>query len=247
MIEITSERNDLYKHWLSLLSSKGIRNEHQFILSGEKLIREFLNNRNSNFQIKAELICEGLTSVLPQKDKMTFKLSNKLYENLDSLGTHHNLLVLEHKEFEVWQKESKPKGLEVISPIGDPKNLGSMLRSALAFGVNQIILTKESTHPFHPQCLKASAGANLQLKFLKTESIQNLKTMNYYCLDLDGERLSTFQWPKDLYLVLGEEGPGLPKDHNFKKISIKTNKVESLNVSVSAGIAFYDYQNKRGF
>lgn len=244
-MEISSEKNDLFKTWQSLLTSKGIKKENLFILSGEKLIREFL--RNPNFSIQAEIIHNELSPLLPASQKKTFILTKKLYDALDGLGTHFNLLILKFQDFETWNPQSKPHNLEVICPVGDPQNLGSLVRAATAFNVHSVILTKESTHPFHPKSVKASAGAILTTKFKCGPSLDSLKNnKEIYCLDLNGKRINEFQWPKDLYLTLGEEGPGLPKQHQFNKLSIPIENVESLNVSVSAGIAFYDYKIKRG-
>ena len=121
------------------------------------------------------------------------------------------------------------------------------LFAACAFGVEKILLTEEASHPFHPKAVKASAGACLFLNFAKLSgglklNLESLPNKCSFVLDQKGKDLSQFKWPQDLFLVVGEEGPGLP-DHHLPVISIPTHKVESLNAAATVSLACYSYQN----
>lgn len=247
MIEISSKSNDHFKRWIDLSSARGIKKHNEFILMGDKLIEEFLNN--PNFKIKGEIIHEELSSLTMTASSLkgqripVFKLPKTLFNEIDVIGTHYNLLVLETKEIETVKNISDPKGLEVISPLGDPANLGALARSALAFGANKLILTEESCNPFHPKAIKASAGALLKLPLIRVEKFADLVVGNdnIYALDMKGENIATFKWPKNIRLAIGEEGPGFSNIKGLKRLSIATQGVESLNATVAASIAFFSY------
>lgn len=253
LTEITSSSNELFKNWKNLDSAKGIRKAGEFFLMGEKLIREFLQDCEepllARFKIKGEIITEDLKALTPSSPKASafkkipvFKLSKALFKELDVVGTHFNLLLLELPEMPVFDETRPPQGLELICPLGDPGNLGAVIRSALAFGVSQLILTEEAAFPFSPKVVKASAGSVLRLPLARGKSLQALELPELYALDMEGSDLSRFRWPRDLHLLIGEEGPGLQNKKNLLKLKINTGPVESLNATVAASIALYSYR-----
>lgn len=247
-VEILSATNSQFKLFKSLLTSKGIKEEKLFILSGEKLIEEFLKGPLPSFKIEYVLFNDEIK--IPVEAKTT-KLSTELFKELDVLGTHFNLLVISFQNFSEKDLAAAPKGLELICPLGDPRNLGSLLRTAAGFGVNEVILTQESTHPFLPQSLKASAGAALKLKILSSRRKLSEITLvgENFALELHGTPLADVRWPADLRLWVGEEGPGLKlvleQKRTMKFINIKTQNIESLNATVSTSLALWEWHKQK--
>ncbi len=244
-VEITSATNPQFKIFKSLLTAKGIKENGLFLLSGEKLIAEFLKKPGKGFQVEFILFEDEIR--LQTQAKST-KLSRELFHELDLLGTHFNLLVVSFKEFQSIDFNSAPLGLELVCPLGDPRNLGSLTRTALAFGAKTMILTSEAAHPFLPQSIKSSAGAVLQMQFLKAgKKISEIPILaDNYALELHGTPLQETKWPKNLRLWVGEEGPGLQltldQKRKMKFINIPTEDVESLNASVSMSIAMWEWK-----
>lgn len=245
MTDITSNSNPHFRRWSELSSARGIKKHQEFILMGEKLIQEFL--LKPDYKIKAEILCEGQKSVIMQSPATQnlripiFKLSKGLFNELDTLGTHYNLLILEPREIDSFSKQ-KPQGLEVIAPLGDPSNLGALVRSAVAFGASKVILTEESCNPYHPKAIKASAGALLKVALLKAGKLSDLlQDDELFVLDMVGEDVASFKWPRDIRLAIGEEGPGFGEVKGLKRLSVPTKSVESLNATVAASIALYSY------
>jgi len=241
MLEISSPANALFKKYLSLLEAKGLKKEGLFLLSGKNLVNEFL--KDSHLRIESELLMEGQTPLCPPK--LQVKLSKDLFNQLDVLGTRSNMLVVHQPEISDWDFSMAPKGLQILTPLGDPSNLGALLRSSEAFGVENVILLRESSHPFLPKVIKASAGSVIRLKLWKGPAIQELNARPIVALDLKGETLVSFKWPANPYLLIGEEGAGLPVLPGVKQISIPIQGVESLNATVAASIALYDYSLKQ--
>ncbi|WP_415063965.1 TrmH family RNA methyltransferase [Bdellovibrio sp.] len=249
MIEISSKSNDHFRRWADLASARGIKKHNEFILMGEKLIEEFL--KNPTFKVKAELVHEDLRSLtmtaatLKGQRIPVFKLPKALFNELDVIGTHYNLLVLEPIDIAPLPEANTPQGLEVVCPLGDPANLGALARSALAFGASKLILTEESCNPFHPKAIKASAGALLKLPVYRVGKFMEFVGGNedVYALDMKGEDIARFKWPKNLRLAIGEEGPGFSGIKGLKRLSVATQGVESLNATVAASIALFSYSS----
>ena len=252
--EITSASNEVFKKWKLLDSAKGIRKSGEFFLMGEKIIREFLANCDgpelSRFKIKSELVYEVLKPLVPgypaaskYKKISTFKLSKGLFNEIDFVGTHFNLLLLELPELPIFDASTPPQGLELVCPLGDPGNLGAVIRSALAFGASRVVLTEEAAFPYSPKVLKASAGAALSMPLVKAGPLREFAQTDIYALDMEGSDIADFRWPKNMRLLVGEEGPGLTDLKGLMKLKIDTGAVESLNATVAASIALYTYKN----
>lgn len=252
-MHITSATNAQFKIWKSLTTSKGIKEYNQFFLMGEKLVEEFLENFHDFLDcgFKAEYLVHDEELILKTKTNIkTTLLSRELFKELDVLGTKSPLLILSFENFKEKNFTVSPMGLELICPLGDPRNLGALIRSSVGFGVSEIILTKESTHPFLPNSIKASAGAALKAKFSKSSfAVSEIPLVGEnMALALFGENIASAKWPRNLRLWVGEEGPGLNLEHSQKKImkfvNIPTSNIESLNAMVSTSLALWEWKKQ---
>jgi TrmH family RNA methyltransferase len=249
---ITSKHNSTYKDWLSLLESKGIKHQERYLIYGDRVVREILNDPKTHRYLEACLFSAKTNAKhddnpldLPESLE-AYELQSDLFKELDIFGTRSPILVSKFAPFSEWSKTSEPKGLELISSIGDPSNLGAVLRSAAAFGVEKVVLLKESAHPFHPKAVRAASGVQRLLRFSIGPSLTDLPSRrDIVALDMNGTYLSKFDWPESAYLLMGEEGLGIPDSLPFTRVAIPmTQEVESLNVAVATSIAFYSYRLK---
>lgn len=247
---IASEANEKLKVFKSLTSAKGIKEHQRFLLCGVKLIEEFMQQKLTRFKPVAFIFEADVWPYFIQKNLeiQKFVIPKASFKELDVIGTGEPILVLEFKDFEKKDFQKNPIELELVCPLGDPRNLGALVRSAVGFGVHEIILTKESAHPYLPQAVKASAGAALYANFKKSElAISEIPVVaSNMALDLDGQVISAVTWPKDLRLWIGEEGPGLKLSADQKKklnfVTIPTQRIESLNAMVSASLAMWEWK-----
>lgn len=241
---IESAHNETFKKLLSLTSSKGLKEEGLFLLSGEKLIAEFLKNRN------LEIVHEIKTashSLLTDAAK-AIELAAPLFDQIDVLGTHFNILVVEQPKLPTLTASDlstyRPQGIEVVAPVGDPGNLGALIRSCEAFSIRRVILSREAAHPFLPKAVKASAGSVLRVPLARGPSLAEFPR-DSIALDMNGLSVNDFSWPSQGLLILGEEGPGLDAAKFQTRIRIPTTGVESLNVVVAASIALSRLPQKK--
>jgi tRNA G18 (ribose-2'-O)-methylase SpoU len=239
---IESSSNPYFKVLQKILKTPGVKKERLFFMMGSKVAHEHYHHES----VKSILVVSEMPHLEPSLKKKIVMLPNELYEELDIFDTKAPLLVMELPKIPLWEPKP-PKGIELFLPVQDPQNLGAIVRSAVAFGVKKIILLKESAHPFHPKAVRASSGMVLKTQFEIGPSIQELHTHldKYVSLDGDGISLEKYQWDKDVSLLVGEEGMGLPKTlkHNAVAIPINTD-CESLNVMAATSIALYDYSKK---
>ena len=244
MNEISSAQNPKFKTWLSLLESKGIRAERLALVSGSKVIEELLKQRPKDVE---ELLLPPKSDWTPPAKVRCTRLSSDLFKKLDVIGTRAPLAVVCAPDLEAWTP-TKPQGLELVLALSDPSNLGACLRSAEAFGVSRVILTKECSSPFLPKCIRASSGSVFRVQMMTCGDLADFRAngADIVGLDMHGENLFGFAWPENLYLLLGEEGRGLPNGLCSKTLKIPMQApVESLNATVAASVALAQFQAHR--
>lgn len=242
MKNITSDQNENFKRWASLLESKGIKKEGQCLISGRKIFPEILQNHLKSVQ-EILIFSEEQLEEWNLPSNNVYLLSRPLFQELDVFGTKAPLAVLKTPELGEWNMTAKPQGVELLVALQDPSNVGSLLRSAEAFGVNKVVLLKESAHPFHPKVSKTASGSNLNLKLEKGPSIRDLMMCpDLWVLDKSGDPIHKQKWPPNLRLLIGEEGPGVPAEilETAQVVSIPIqDTLESLNAVVAGSIALF--------
>jgi tRNA G18 (ribose-2'-O)-methylase SpoU len=130
-----------------------------------------------------------------------------------------------------------------LDQIQDPGNAGALVRAAVAFDIDGIIWHTPCVYPYHHACIRASAGAVFHIRNLVFQD-ENLSDLNLIGAESRGEYgIQDFSWPRDLVLVMGNEGHGLSalvRKHLKTTVSIPIpGKAESLNVAGAAHILLY--------
>ncbi len=151
---------------------------------------------------------------------------------------------------------SSPAFLLVLDGVQDPHNLGACLRSANAAGVHAVIVPRDRAAELTPVVRKAAAGAAEMTPFFQVTNLARtlrwLKQQNIWLVGLAGEAhdvLYELDLKGPLALVLGAEGSGLRRlsksECDFLARLPMSGAVESLNVSVAAGVALFEARRQR--
>ena len=241
---VTSRQNPNFKRWMSLQDSKGMKKTSTALVMGRKIVPELLESRRP---LVREIIVSDkrMGAPLATGDIPVFEVTNEMFRDLDQLGTQSPVLVMGIPELEVTDLSTPPEdGLQLLSPLSDPRNLGAVLRSAEAFECSSVVLLNEACHPFHPLVTKTSSGSNWRIPLKKGPSLKDLpdpEQAAIFGLQKNGEAIHQFRWPEKIRLLIGEEGQGLPEGFPASRaLSIPiSSSVESLNAVTAASIALY--------
>ncbi len=240
---ISSAQNAHVKRWVALLEARGIERFRQCLVAGNKVVRETLEQHPAHC---LELIqrAGALVSFSIPAHVTTYALSAPLFEKIDLFGTGAPILVCQAPPFPSSDFEAPPRDLEILCPLGDPANVGALIRTGVAMGVERVVLLKESAHPYHPKAIRAASGTTFKVSLTQGPSIKDLpEPATWVTLDTQGESLPAFQWPEDIRLLVGEEGPGLPPVPSGTRLAVPmSDSVESLNAVIAAGMALYAYR-----
>ena len=236
-------RNAHVKRWGALQDSRGIERFRQCLVFGKKVVREMVVRHPGRC---LELLCSaGAQEPFPLPAHVrTHVLPRALFNTMDSFGTGGPILICTVPPLPRVDLTVQPQGLELLCPLGDPTNVGALIRTAAAMGVRRVVLLKESAHPYHPKATRAASGAMFDVQLVQGPSIRDLpEPATWVTLHARGENMSAFQWPEDVRLVVGEEGPGLPRIPSIRCLAIPMiDSVESLNAVVAASMALYAYR-----
>ena len=236
---ITSTDNNKIKYINKLKNKKFRDSENKFIIETFNLIEE---------AEKENLLCEVF---LLEDEKLPFDVSCPIYyvteivmNKIKSVNTSKVVGVCRKKEI----NDFFGKRILLLDGVGDPGNLGTIIRSSVAFDVDTIVLSLDSCDLYNDKVIRASEGAIFKINIIRKdlkEVISEIKDLgiNIYGTDVsDGIDVSSIN--SDGYaVIMGNEGKGISEE--IKKlvdqnIYIKTNNVESLNVGVAASIILYE-------
>lgn len=238
---IESVNNEKIVYFKKLRDKKFILSEGKFIVEGDHLITE---------AYKSGLLLEVITSdesLNIWNSKCTL-VSKKCLEKISLLKSTPSVMGVVKLKM---NNDIIGDKIVLLDNVQDPGNIGTIIRSALAFNVSTVILSPDSVNVFNDKLIRSTEGTifnmNVVVMDLK-EAISVLKSRGiktYYAdmngtLDLDDARVDKYG------LVLGSEGKGISayiKEICDEGISIPMNdKCESLNVSVTGGIIMYKFR-----
>jgi RNA methyltransferase, TrmH family len=229
---ITSKQNKTFKLYKSLMLKK-YRDLHDlFLVYGKHIIDVAKENH---------AIVEVITSN-PNLEGTLY--SEELFKELQQTETYIDQIGVCKKQ----KSKIESNQVLVLDDIQNPDNFGALIRSAAAFGFLHIIISLQSADLYNEKTIRASKGAifyvNVERKPLD-EAIIELKNQGYVivCSDAHGDKkLIKYH---QIALILGNEGHGVSesiKNLADAFVTIETNLIESLNVSVAGGILMHEWR-----
>ena len=241
-----------------------------FFIVGQHAVIEALKNPNRKV-LRVFLTEESKKNIHRKSPKKNLLEDVKVYyktkKELDKYTTKENLLhqgcvaEIEHLDMPVLKEFIKGKSnltLACLDEVTDPRNIGSLIRSAASFNIDGIIV-KDRHFPDESKLMyKAASGSMEHINIFEVSNInstlKNLREKNFWVYGFDSEGEKSFtevEWKGNNVLLFGSEGFGM-REHTSKytdflvRIDISP-KIESLNISNSAAIVFHhlSYIKKR--
>jgi len=223
----------------------------------EEAIRSSLRFRAVFFSESAAARAQRLLSQIGAHVE-TLLLPDKLFSTVVPSETPQGVAALARwKEFSLEEVLARSQGgsLLAVSGVQDPGNLGTILRSAEAFGAGGIVLGEGTVSVFNPKVVRASAGSVFRIPVVRTKLADAAIEMKKHGLRLiatsshKGAALDQANLSGPLVIFIGSEGAGLSRDlikAMDEVVSIPHSpKVESLNAGVAASIVLYETARQR--
>ena len=237
-------------------------NKSSFFIVGQHAVIEALKNPNRKV-LRVFLTEESKKNIHRKSPKKNLLEDVKVYyktkKELDKYTTKENLLhqgcvaEVEHLDKPVLKEFIKGKSnltLACLDEVTDPRNIGSLIRSAASFNIDGIIV-KDRHFPDESKLMyKAASGSMEHINIFEVSNInstlKNLREKNFWVYGFDSEGEKSFtevEWKGNNVLIFGSEGFGM-REHTSKytdflvRIDI-SHKIESLNISNSAAIVFH--------
>lgn len=236
---ITSLDNPKIKKYLKLKTKKYRDLEKMFLIEGEHLVKEAFQN---NVLVDL-LVLDGYPI------DFNFNYTNITLNIMKKLSCMESVPKVIGVVRFLESREITGKKVLLLDDIRDPGNLGTIIRSSLAFGVLDIVLNLNSVDIYNDKVIRSSQGMIFQMNIIRRdlkEVILELKEKGYLILStnvvngVDVRELEVNQFA----LIMGNEGVGVKKElqeMSDKNLYIKmNNQVESLNVGVATSILLYE-------
>ena len=253
--QIDSLNNPEYKFLISLKKNRNRKSNNKSLSEG---FRECYQLLDSKYEIDTLYFCSELfignnnQNLLQEHKESNIRIvevSKKVFKAVSYRDRPDGFLSLFNTEYiGIPNKINGP--ILIPDQIEKPGNLGTMIRTAKSFGINNIFVSDEITDIFNPNVIRSSIGHLFNMNIssgTNKEIIELLETQNYQIILLDPEgetSLENFKPDLNFALVVGAEQYGISDDwFESKHVSLSirsTNNVDSLNASTAAAIGMWE-------
>ena len=258
---VSSRQNALVKDLRKALSQGEPTTEGYLAVEGVRMIEEAIR---SGLRFQAIFFSEAgsgqATRLLPQIGSQVeiLLLPDEVFVSAVSTESPQGvaaLVKLRPHKFEELLESASDSLLVVVGGIQDPGNLGTIIRSAEAFGARAVLLGEKTVSHFNPKAVRGSAGSIFREPLLRVklaESITALKQQGVRVLATSshkGKPLQEADFTGAAMMVVGNEGAGVPAEILSMANELVTiphsPRVESLNAGIAASILLYEAARQR--
>ena len=230
--------------YIQTLGQKKFRQqEGLFIAEGPKLVKELL-------EADASMVKEVLAvkEWITDNEKILVKtaiteITETELERISQLTTPNKVLAIVRQFDEDKEIKTKGKITLALDGIQDPGNLGTIIRTADWFGVEQIVCSHDTAEVYNPKVVQATMGSIARVRVVYTdleEWLTEQKDISIYATTLEGQDVSTVKKIQEGIIIFGNESKGISPDilklATIKLTIPKKGKAESLNAAVAAGV-----------
>ena len=235
MLEIMSKNNQKIKEACALKLKKNRLEKRLFLMEGIK---------NLDMALKYGVVKQIFTTIhLPKlkQDIETYKVNKEVLEKLSNSENPEGVVFV-CEQLKPKKEKSQYHKIVYLDQINDPGNLGTIIRTAVAFNYDAVILSKSSVDLYNEKVIAATKGAIFLIDAFYDEIDEYKKGRTVIATSLEEGSLPLNELPKyqDFVLVLGNESHGVSNEV-FAKADVLTkieinDEIDSLNVAIAAGI-----------
>ncbi len=228
--------------WIKSLRLKKNRSEADvFIVEGQKMVDELIQFWPENI----EFICTSGSAI--SYEGLVYRTDEKTIKELSTLTTPNEVLAVVKKPIFT---SSMARFVLALDGIQDPGNLGTIIRTADWFDVDQIVCSKGTVDMYNPKVIQSSMGSlfRVNIEYVDLETYLKQTNLPIYGALLEGPPIYTTSLKKEGIIVMGNEGNGISAEIKALiqyPIHIpKHGEAESLNVSIATGIILSEFKRK---
>lgn len=252
MITIESSKNTVFKECKKLKERKGRTKAKKYLIEGIRLIEEaFKANSKVDFLILSpegeKRLSEYDSKIIP-RDIKTYIIKDELFKELCETEKPQGVMaVINMEENKVLDSGSF---YILCDKVQDPGNLGTIIRTAHAVGVDGIILTKGTVDIYNDKVIRSTMGSMFHVPICYDNDLSLIKSLkekgfSILATSLEGERdFFKEDLRGNIIVTVGNEGNGVSDeiyDISDKKVKIPMpGNAESLNVAIATGIVLYE-------
>ncbi|MBC5997459.1 RNA methyltransferase [Romboutsia ilealis] len=257
-IMISSKDNEKIKYTKSLLKTKGRTKEGKFIIEGYRILTLAIECKanldyvfiNEEFENKKEHL--DFLKILKEKNVKIYKTTNKIFKELvDTENTQGILAVVGFKNRYIDNNiNDSHKFVLILDRIQDPGNMGTIIRTADAAGVDAIINLKGCVDIYNPKVIRSTMGSIFDMNIIQSNQEDTLRVLKEKGFEIVSSYLNTdnyyntVSYKDKVALVIGNEANGvndelIEESDTLVKIPIYGN-AESLNAAISSAILMYE-------
>lgn len=242
-MEITSLTNAKVKQWAKYKEKKHRDSQERFLIEGEHLIEE----AHKAGLIECVIIEQGKENNFPQYE--TYEVTRDILNKLsDSVSGTWIMAVCHYPHYTA---ENYGHKVIVLDDVQDPGNVGTIIRTALSFGYDSILLSQRCVDVYNQKVLRSTQGSLFHIPVIRGDIMEMLTELKeqgstlYATALRNASPLQEVSKKEHLALVFGNEGNGVSQevqDFCDERVYIEMNTFESLNVAVAAGICMYFFK-----
>ncbi len=238
--------NNEIKYLKSLQTKKFRKENGVFVAEGEKLVTDILQ---SELKVQQVLHTELWRNPSAGKSILTQQISLKEMERITGLVTPSNAFaVVEYPNYAVTTNELNNQLVLMLDGVQDPGNMGTIIRLADWFGIDNIICSPDTADAFAPKVIQASMGAIARVRVSYYDLPHFLHNFNgnspIYGTFMQGDNIYSANLETKGIIVLGSEGSGISRDVErfvtqriqIPSFAVNRSTVESLNVAMTTAI-----------
>lgn len=256
---ITSVNNDRVKLVRALQSKRRVREkERAFVIEGHRLAQEAVRTQASVHAVYATEDYANSpkgTALIAQFSKLgvvSTTVTPQVMDLMSDTETSQGILaVLSQMAHE---PPVQPSGLLIVDGLKTPGNLGAVLRTAAAVGIEAVVLTPGTVDATNPKVVRGAMGAHFYLPIMRQswEAIRRMtKGVHVLLADVSGDVVyDNVDWRQPIALILGGEALGASEGAAqlaHARVTIPMQRgVESLNAAVAAGVLLFEMARQRG-
>lgn len=255
---ITSTGNSQVKRLLQLQKKSKARNEEKvFLVEGVRMFVEVPEERVEKVYISETLYNRKKQELKLEKFPVEV-LSDSVFQHVSDTKTPQGILCIVKQEEHDLEKVLNIENphFVVLDNLQDPGNLGTIVRTAEAAGVDAVFLSKESVDIYNPKTIRSTMGSIYRMPIIYVDDLLELmdvfnkKGIKSYAAHLEGENTYDKEdYHQGTAILIGNEGNGLREEVSNKadtwvRIPME-GKVESLNAAIAASVLMFEVYRQR--